>query len=449
MPAAPDLPLIPAGADPAGADPTGADAAGPVCVAFSGGLDSTALLHRLASDPLQRERGLRAVHVHHGLHADADAWATRCAEACAALGVPLTVRRVVVDRDAGLGPEAAARAARRAAFADGLGDDETLALAQHRDDQAETFLLRALRASGPEGLAAIRSWRRFANGWMWRPLLDTPRARLRAYAEAHGLRWIEDPTNADLALDRNFVRHRVLPLLRERWPHAAAAFARSAALAAEAADLLAAHDPGLLASVREEVGHGLSVRRLCALAPPKRARVLRHWVATLGWPPLPADAIATIETQLLAAPVAADRSPVHAWHGVEIRRWRGALHAVDPRHALPAGWSCDWDGRAPLALPNGDRLALTGIDGFPSPLRVRARVGGERLLLPDREHHHTLKHVLQAHGVPPWERARLPLLVTRGDVLLAVGDTIRAEAFDQWLGAVGADLAWTRGQGHD
>lgn len=434
MPAAPDLPLI----------PTGTDAASPVCVAFSGGLDSAVLLHRLASDPLQRERGLRAVHVHHGLHADADAWSAHCKDACAALGVPLDVRRVTVDRDAGLGPEAAARAARRAAFADVLGDDEVLALAQHRDDQAETFLLRALRASGPEGLAAIRPWRRFARGWMWRPLLETPRARLHVWAEAHGLRWIEDPGNADLALDRNFLRHRVLPLLRERWPQATAAFAQSAALSADAADLLAAHDPGLLATVREEVGHGLSVQRLRALAPTKRARVLRHWVATLGWPPLPADAIATIETQLLAAAVAADRSPAHAWHGVEIRRWHDALHAVDPRHALPEGWSCDWDGRAPLALPNGDRLALTGIDGFPSPLRVQARVGGERIRLPDRGHHHTLKHVLQDHGIPPWERARLPLLATRGGDLLAVGDTIRSDAFDQWLGAVGADLAWTR-----
>jgi len=434
MHAAPDLPLI----------PTGADAARPTWVAYSGGLDSTVLLHRLASDPLLRERGLRAVHVHHGLHAEADAWAAHCTEVCAALGVPLEVCRVVVRDDAGLGPEAAARAARREAFARLLGEGDVLALAQHRDDQAETFLLRALRASGPDGLAAIRPWRRFAGGWMWRPLLDTPRARLRAWAEARGLRWIEDPSNADLALDRNFLRHRVLPLLRERWPHADIAFARSAAVCADSADLLAAHDPGLLATVREEVGQGLSVRRLRALAPAKRARVLRHWVATLGWPPLPADAIARIEADLLEAPVAPDRSPVHAWHGVEIRRWQDALHAVDPRHALPDGWSCDWDGHAPLTLPNGDRLALTGIDGFPSRLRVQARVGGERIRLPDRGHHHTLKHVLQEYGIAPWERARLPLLATRGGDLLAVGDTIRSDAFDQWLGAVGADLVWTR-----
>lgn len=430
---APDLSPIPIGI-----------AATPVCVAFSGGLDSTVLLHRLASDPVLREDGLRAVHVHHGLHPDADGWVAHCAETCDRLGVALDVRRVSVDRDAGHGPEAAARAARREAFAATLGEGECLALAQHRDDQAETFLLRALRASGPEGLAAMRPWRRFARGWMWRPLLETPRARIHDYALAHGLRWIEDPSNADLAMDRNFLRHRVLPLLRGRWPQADAAFARSAALAADAADLLAAQDAGLLASVREEVGHGLSVQRLRAMPAPKRARVLRHWVATLDWPPLPADAIARIETDLLEAPVAPDRCPAHAWHGVEIRRWHDALHAVDPRRALPEGWSCDWDGRAPLALPNGDRLALTGIDGFPSPLRVQARVGGERIQLPDRIHHHTLKHVLQEHGIPPWERARLPLLATLGGRLLAVGDRIRSEAFDQWLDAVGGDLHWTR-----
>jgi tRNA(Ile)-lysidine synthase len=416
----------------------------PVLVALSGGLDSVALLDLLAGDDACRTRGLRALHVHHGLHPDADAWVAHCRDLCESLGVPLEVRRVDVPRDSGLGPEAAARQARRAAFAEVLRPGECIALAQHRDDQAETFLLRALRASGPDGLAAIRPWRRFAGGWMWRPLLETPRAALRRHAESRGLRWIEDPANADPSLDRNFLRHRVLPLLRERWPHADAAFARAAALSAEASDLLIAQEGDLLAEVREEIGPGLSVPALRALPAARRARLLRHWVAARGWPPLPAGGVARIEADLLSADDEDGRTPAFAWHGVEIRRWRDGLHAVDPRHALPGDWSCHWDGRAPLTLPNGDRLELRGADGFPTPLLAHARRGGERILLPDRDHHHSLKHVLQEQDVPPWERERMPLLSTDEGHLLAAGDRIRSAGFEHWLQRVDARLIWTR-----
>ena len=417
---------------------------GPVLVAYSGGLDSTALLHRLATDPAIRARGLRAVHVHHGLHADADTWATHCADTCAALGIALEVHRVTVPRDSGLGPEASAREARRAAFARSMTAGDCIALAQHQEDQAETFLLHALRASGPDGLAAMRPWRRFGEGWLWRPLLATPRGALRAYAEAHGLRWIEDPTNADETFDRNFLRHRVLPLLRERWPQADGGFARAATLAAESADLLGGHDRDTLARMRSDADDALSVPALRTLAPSERARVLRLWATTLGWPPLSAAALVRIERHLLDTTVAADRQPSVAWHGRSLRRWRDALHAVDPRRALPVDWSRDWDARVPLALPNGDRLALIGTDALPAACRVHARRGGERLRLPGRTHHHALKHLLQDAGLPPWERARLPLLSTVDGTLLAVGDRFLDAGFAQWLAERGATLAWTK-----
>ncbi len=444
MSTAPAIHLIPEGATPHGTDPQAASA---VLVAFSGGLDSSVLLHRLAHDPTIRDRGLRAIHVHHGLHERADAWAEHCTERCLALGIALDVVKVEVGRDSGLGPEAAARQARRQAFAQTLRGGETLALAQHRDDQAETFLLRALRASGPDGLASMRPWQRFADGWMWRPLLDTPRETLAAYAAHHGLRWIEDPSNADTALDRNFLRHRVLPLLRERWPHADAAFARSAALAEEASGLLAAQDETLLASVRDESsGSALSVPALRALPAAQRARLLRHWVSALGWPPLPAKGIDRIETDLLGSGSTEPgdgRMPRFAWRSVEIRRWRDALHAIDTGRALPPAWSCPWDGREPLLLPNGDTLTLQGAEGFPAPLRAHARCGGERILLAEREHRHTLKHVLQALGIAPWERARMPLLSTEDGILLAAGDRIRSAGFGHWLDSQGAQLMWS------
>ncbi|HEY4555376.1 MAG TPA: tRNA lysidine(34) synthetase TilS, partial [Lysobacter sp.] len=295
-------------------------ATAPVCIALSGGMDSMALLHALAGDRDARARGLRALHVHHGLHACADEWASHCERACAALGLDCTVERVDVRLD-GLGREGAARAARHAAFARHLRDGEFLALAHHRDDQAETFLLRALRASGVDGLGAMSPLRPFAAGRLWRPWLDVPRARIATYARALGLRWIEDPSNDDASLDRNFLRHRVLPLLRERWPHADASLAASAAHAREATGLLVHDDAIALASCTHERADTLSAAVLTALPAARRARVLRAWIASLGLPPLPAEGLHRITSDLLVP--RRDAQARFDWHGATVRSWRG------------------------------------------------------------------------------------------------------------------------------
>lgn len=412
-----------------------AQAPGPVCVALSGGLDSSVLLHALAALPDYRASGLRALHVHHGLHADADAWQAHCAAFCAALDVALEVRHVHVDIDSGLGLEGAARTARRAAFAASLQAGEWLALAHHRDDQAETFLLRALRGSGPEGLAAMQSQRVFAAGQLWRPLLAVPRAALLAHGQAHALRWIEDPANADLHHDRNFLRHQLLPLLRQRWPHADAAFAASAALSGQASALLGLREEAWLAA--HAADGPLALEALRREPPAQRARLLRRWVAQHAAPPLPAQGVAAIEAQVLPA---ADGARF-AWHGVEIRRWRDHLHLLPPESPWPADWSAPWDGRAPLALPDGGQFALHGAEGFDHALQVRARRGGERLRLPGRTHSHPLKHLLQDAAIPPWQRFALPLLWD-GETLLAAGDTLLSADLAAWLRARGAHLAW-------
>lgn len=412
-----------------------------LCAGFSGGLDSTVLLKLLHGIASVHESGLRAIHVHHGLNPHADDWAAHCARVCEALGIALVVRRAEVARDAGEGLEAAARAARHAAFADMLDDDELLVLAHHRDDQAETFLLRALRASGPDGLGAMRPLRRFARGWLWRPLLGVPRALLLQYAREHRLEWIEDASNEDPTLDRNYLRHRVLPLLRERWPHADAAFALSAALCAEAAVLLADEDAAALAAARGADADTLLVEKLTTLPAARRARVLRRWVEECALPPLPSQGVARIEADLITA--AANTEAAFAWSGAVVRRWRGLLHAQRQQAALPEDWEAEWDGRAPLALPGGGQLALEGASGFDHAMRVHARRGGERIALPGRDHTHALKHVLQDIGVPPWRRVRMPLLSDADGVLLAAGDVAYSAAFDRWLRDRDARLVWS------
>ncbi|MEP3651251.1 MAG: tRNA lysidine(34) synthetase TilS, partial [Alloalcanivorax venustensis] len=197
--------------------------AGPLWLAFSGGLDSTVLLHLLVHAGLGPR--LSVVHVDHGLHPDSGRWAAQCEGVVSALGLPFFHDSVSVTGRAGL--EANARAARYQALCRRAGDG-TLITAHHRDDQAETLLLRLLRGAGATGLAAISEHSRRGATRLWRPLLGVSRETLRELAEQGGWSWIEDPSNRALHLDRNYLRAEILPRLRLRWPGAAAALARAA-----------------------------------------------------------------------------------------------------------------------------------------------------------------------------------------------------------------------------
>jgi len=414
----------------------------PLLVAYSGGLDSTVLLHWLQRCTHASGTPLRAVHVHHGLQASADAWVQHCQQQCDALGIELAVHRVQVDTAAGLGVEAAARQARRAAFAAELHDGETLALAQHQDDQAETFLLRALRSSGIDGLASMAVDSTLHDHRLWRPLLHTARDALRDYALVHALHWIEDPSNARDDADRNFLRLHVMPLLRQRWPHAAATLAGSADHCAQTRALLDEEDAELIAHL-EVAPRVLSLELLRQVSPARGARVLRAWVRAHGAAPLPATVLRQLQQELLEA--SSDRQAQVRWQDHAIQQWRGHAYLL-PAHlpALPTDWQVAWDGRGLLALPDGGQLCLLGGAAFDRPLQVRARQGGERILLPGRTHSHALKDCLQREHLAPWRRAQLPLLFDGGQ-LLAAADVVVSASLQAWLQDHDAQLQWRPG----
>ena len=423
-------------------DPAPGDDPVRLLVGLSGGLDSSVLLHALVR---RRGRdGIRAIHVHHGLHADADAWSAHCERACEAMGVPLQRVRVQVEASSPLGPEGAAREARHAAFAAALRQGECLVLAHHRDDQAETVLLRLMRASGSRGLAAMLPDRMFADTRMLRPLLGVPREALRTYAHAHALAWCEDPSNAAADADRNFLRLRVLPVLAERWPAAAAALATSAAQLEEDARLLDEATDDRLRSLG--AGDTLPVAGLLALPDAWRARVLRRWVLDRGLPPLPASATRAITRDVLRAPH--DRLASYRWRDADLRRWRGALHALRMADLAPVPpWSVAWSGREPLVLPEGGRLAFEGakpsdLDADFGACTVGSRRGGERLRLPGRGHSHSLTQQLQAAGLPPWLRLRLPLLRSADGELLAAGGAFVSHRLQAWCDRHSLVLRW-------
>ena len=248
-----------------------------LCVGLSGGCDSLVLLHLLAG--LGFGERLQALHVHHGLSPHADRWAEFCADQCRRLGVAFTLERVSVERNSGLGLEASARAARYAAFARCPGD--VLLLGHHQGDQAETLLFNLLRGAGVAGAAAIRDERSLDRLRILRPLLAVSRAEIEAYADAHGLVWVDDESNADTGLTRNFLRHEVLPLLAGRFPGVEKNLARAAGHFAEADALL-----GELARSDWQAaadGDALRLAQLRDLSLPRLKNLLRFRLRELGW----------------------------------------------------------------------------------------------------------------------------------------------------------------------
>lgn len=419
------------------------------CVAFSGGLDSTVLLHGLAE--LRTEFAglrLRAVHVDHSLHADSGTWAAHCESFAARLSVPLTLRCVQVDRTGADGMEAAARRARYDEFRSLLEPGETLATAHHAEDQVETVLLRLMRGAGPRGLGSIGSLGAFGAGRLARPLLSLGRADLEVYAQAAGLDWIDDPTNVDTSIDRNFLRHEILPPLRDRWPGLDAAIGRAARLAAEAAGLL--DELGRL-DAKAAVADGLiSLDALRALDSARQRNLVRHVLHARGLVPPSEAQLGAGLGQLLSA--RHDRNPVLRWPGGQIRRYRDRLYVLDAdpeRAAEDCPDEYRWDGFEALDLgPVRGRLRLVYDDpasaGTPD-LVVRFRRGGERMLEADHRHHKQLKKMFQSGGILPWMRAHVPLVTGDGE-LLAVGDLWTSAEFAARVGAP-ARLVWDRHAG--
>lgn len=404
-----------------------------LCVGLSGGRDSVVLLHALAhlraADFAGGRWRLSAMHVEHGLSEHAGAWAAFCHELCARLAVPLHVVRVEVVRNDRAGLEAAARRVRYAAFADCPAD--WLALAHHRDDQAETVLFRLLRGAGVAGAAGMRSARALPRGpRLIRPLLELPGSALADYAAANSLAWVEDESNADCRFRRNFLRREVLPRLSTVFPAAAPALARAAAHFAEAQELL---DEVAHADRQCVAGDGgrIELARLQGLSPARARNLLRYELASAGWRSPDARWLAEAQRQLVGG--AAGAQPCLRTEDGELRVHRGRLYVLTgTAPALPS--AVCWRGEEQVAWGErlisfrpvvGGGLSRRRLSGLSVWLRLRQ--GGERLQLDTRRPRRSLSQLLQEAGVPCWERHRLPLLWA-GDELAWVGGGIGCAA---------------------
>lgn len=399
---------------------------------FSGGLDSTVLLHHAAQAQWPH---LQALHVHHGLQPAADGWARQCRQQCKTLGVPFKLLKVKVDASAGEGMEAAARRARYDAIRKLLKAGDLVITAHHRDDQAETVLMRLLRGSGIAGVAAMQPLSPFPPAQLWRPLLEIPRVQLRAYAEYHDLQWVEDPHNQNPRYARSYLRTQVMPALAKHWPQAQDSLTRFAQHAGDAQQLLnelAASDLQTLGWVsRQPSANGglrpdgltpptvcVSIAAILKFSSARRSNALRYWIAQHGFEAPSADTLQRLEKEVLQA--RPDATPLLHVGAYDFRRYRDALYLL---HSLPPvppkKWEAEWRGRK-LELPEGCGTLYSG-KRFTPPLTVRFARGGERIQLPGHARSHSLKNLFQQAGIPPWQRQRLPLIYLQHQLLCVSG----------------------------
>ncbi|MFA7553362.1 MAG: tRNA lysidine(34) synthetase TilS [Spongiibacteraceae bacterium] len=423
-------------------------------VAYSGGVDSHVLLHLLAHLPAQPNTHayplIEAVHINHQLQAPSAQWAQHCQQQCDSLGLVLHSVAVDVAQGSRRSLEEQARKARYQVFEALMQPGDVLLMGHHLDDQVETLMLRMLRGSGSKGMAAMLQTRALACGQLTRPLLDTPRAHIEAYAAAHQLAWIEDPSNQQTDFDRNFLRLQLLPVLAQRWPQYRQTLARAAMLSEESAQLnteLAALDFNTLGL--SSASRSIPLRDIVTLSPARQKNLLRYWLQCRQFAMPSAAQLQAVLTDVIAAQQ--DAEPLLEWEGVQIRRFKDKLYAMEPLIEVDINRVYRWDLMRPLQITGVGSLSVKATIGEGisterlknAVISVCFRQGGERSQPVGRAHSQTLKKLLQEHHIEPWLRHRLPLLYCDGE-LIAVADLWVCQGWQAAAGEPGYNVCWLR-----
>ncbi|MDX8385718.1 MAG: tRNA lysidine(34) synthetase TilS [Gallionella sp.] len=421
-----------------------------ILIGLSGGVDSVVLLHLLHRLSTRFNWQLSALHVHHGISANADAWRDFCIDLCARINIPLCTKNVDIAPLRGMGIEAAARKLRHTAFA---GQEcDFVALAHHADDQAETLLLQLLRGAGVRGASAMpQIIHRSGTASLVRPLLHCSRAELLVYADENNLQWIEDESNQDDRHPRNYLRHRVLPLLDEKFPAFRNTLSRSATHFAEASillDELAEHD-----AKYEITGETLSVTTLRQLSMVRAKNLFRYFLHNLGHRMPQAIQLDEMLAQLCEAREDAEVCIISG--DLEVRRYQGRVYVLHTLGKFDRDFVMPWNGEEKLEWPalktllcfkymqgldaQGLGVSMAKLRSFPVTLRLRQ--GGETMRLGQNASNRTLKNLMQEQRIPPWQRDRMPLLFC-GDDLVSVSGVGVAAAYRAEADEAAVQLEW-------
>ncbi|CAM8359888.1 tRNA lysidine(34) synthetase TilS [Candidatus Methylopumilus planktonicus] len=393
-------------------------------VALSGGVDSVVLLHLLHQLQKTQNFTLKASHVHHGLSKNADKWVKFCEKLCTKLSVPLDVHYIKLPQKKSLGIEGEARQLRYEKLLKSQTD--LVVLAHHEDDQAETFLLQLIRGAGVKGLSSMAHFD--ATRRLWRPLLNTSRIDIESYAKKHKLKWIKDESNQNIDFDRNFIRSKVLPILKNRFNHIIKVISRSSSHLAEAQHLLddlAQIDLKnyLKSSIYK---HKLKVKTLEKFSNARAKNALRFWLEINDQMMPSKDLLDELLRQVLTAKKDADLK-IELSKEFEIRRYQDEIYIVPKNKNIKKNYEIIWAGESEIILPNGQKLIFKKVKGRGinlkflnhQKLKIRNRQGGESFKPDSKRPTKKIKQLLQESDLPSWERDFFPMIFL-GDELAAV-----------------------------
>lgn len=394
-------------------------------IGYSGGVDSTVLLHSLATHPKLKAK-THAVHINHQLQNEANDWQRHCESVCQKLAIPLQCFQVTIDKDNDQSLEERARDMRHLCFSSLIKSDEALVLGHHQQDQVETLLLRLLKGSSPEGLQCMKTVSRFQHYTILRPLLNTTKAELITYATHHGLYWVEDMSNQDLRFDRNYIRYQLLPNLRKRFPGLDNCLTRTTHLCQEqhkiVEDLIDEYYPLCLDAEKR-----LNIDTLQTYSKPTQIQIVRRWIKSHHIPYPNKKKLDTLFKTFFSAAI--DKHPSLTWQQYKITRYKNhlilSMASINQLSNMPCAIKWE-DINTSLALPfDNMHLQLTPTKDKPtlyispnSRVEVRFRQGGEAIYL----HRHTrqLKKLFQQWSVPPWLRKEIPLIYIDGELAVVV-----------------------------
>ena len=408
-------------------------------VGFSGGADSTALLHALSTIRNQLNTPISAVHVNHGLHDDADHWQLQCETFCRQNRIKLVCLKIKLETRSGKGLEAEARHLRYEAISALLKPGDCLLTAHHADDQAETLLMNLMRGSGVDGLSAMPVSRPLGNGVLQRPLLGFPNSALRDYLRDNSIEWTEDPSNQYLNHDRNFVRHEIIPMLEKRWPEVSKRLLLTHRAMTDARVLLERLADEYLG---QNLAHPFVMQITSQLfdEPEFFKLVIRRWIKQSGSPSIPVYRLESFCEQLMQADN--DHKIAVAWGGCLLRLYRQQLWLQTDREVLPCPTRKWPPGHNELDLGrDAGQLVLEGEVSPAGEFSVAARINTEETTISQGALHKTLKNLFQTAGIPPWLRDCIPLCKLDGE-LVAMGDWCFNQQFASWLSENNLKLSW-------
>jgi len=424
------------------------DSAQKIYIAYSGGIDSHALLHFCVKNKSWQNK-IIAVYVHHGLQAIADDWATHCQQQATLLNIQFKLLSVNAKAQQGDSPEEIARNVRYQALKKLLNEDDVLLVAQHQEDQLETVLLQLFRGAGVQGLAAMPEKISFGKGLLLRPLLNTSQQTVNDYAFKHQLNWVEDPSNLCDDFDRNFLRNQVIPLLKTRWKSVDKTVARSAKHCANTQQIVSEWGDELFYTVWNQKDNTLLINQLQKIDRLKQALVIRAWFTQLGFK-MPSNAfIEEVFKSVLSAKMSGNPRLETQQHC--FCRYQNKLYCLPISQSTfvfkMQCWAVDENY---IGLENNGFLKRTEAkEGLAislwnlSKVTIRPRRGGEKIVLEGRKGHHSLKKLFQDARIPPWEREKIPLIYFN-EQLVAIADLWVSVDFIGRAGEPCYRLEWTQ-----